>query len=310
MRTKWKILISVLALALFVVIPYAAKAAAGGIQISPLTFKYEISPGQSQSGTITIKNLNSDNLDYIIESENFALVSDDGAPSFSGGNAATTSSSLAGWITVPADQTGTILALGEKNITFNIAAPANAEPGGHYAAIFARQVKKTATGQTEIGIASRVGTLILVTIPGNAKKGAEITEFTSPKVVWKGPVDFTMKVKNSGNIHFDSTGTVAIKSMFGGTTTVELGTHTILPDNSRNFSGVWSSKYPFGRYQITATATDTDGNPMTTTAVLWAVPLVIVIPVIIILIVIILVVKYLKRHLKFVPAKPDKSEKK
>jgi hypothetical protein len=300
MKLKIKILISAAVFSLLTIVPSIVTAAPGGIQISPLTFKYEIKPGASETGVVTIKNLNNENLDYTIEAENFTVVSDDGAPSFSGSTDSNSPSSLANWITVSKDKDGTILPQGEKDVSFTINAPSNAEPGGHYAAIFARQVKKTDEGQTQLGISSRVGTLILVTVPGAVKKGAEITEFTHPQIVWKGPVDFGMKVKNTGNIHFDSKVTLAIKPLVGNTDSVDLGTHTILPNNSRIFSGSWLKQYPFGRYEIQATATDTDGNPITQTAVLWAIPIMIVIPGLVVLLLLILVVRYLRRHLKFV----------
>jgi len=300
MRLKAKFLILAAVVMMLGFVPGTTQAAAGGIQISPLTFKYEIKPGESQTGTIFVKNLNSEDLDYLIESENFSVVSDDGAPSFSGNNVLNAGSSLASWITIEKDQTGTVLPSEEKSISFTITAPSDAEPGGHYAAIFAKQVKKTAEGQTQLGISSRVGTLMLVTIPGEVQKSAEIVEFISPKSVWKGPVDFTMKVKNTGNIHFDSTATISVKSMFGKIAKVDMGTHTILPDNLRNFAGTWTSKYPFGRYSVSAVATDANGDSMTKTAVIWALPLVIVVPVLVALVILVWIVFYLKKHLKFV----------
>ena len=310
MKRKIKFLVTAIALFASVFIMSDARAATGGIQISPLTFKYEIEGGKSKDGEILIKNLNAENLDYIIEMENFTLVSDDGAPSFAGKTEVSAQSSLAEWIKVSTDQTGTILPGAEKRISFTVTTPIDAEPGGHYAAIFAKQIKKSVDGQTQIGIASRVGALVLVTVPGEVEKGAEITEFLPPKVIWKGPVDFSLRVKNTGNIHFDSKAVVEIKPIFGRKTNLDLGTHTILPDNIRNFAGIWGNKYPIGRYQLTATATDADGKQITKSEVLWAVPLIIVIPVLFGLIFLLLIVKYLKKHLKFIPEVKDDKDKK
>ncbi|MEI6498511.1 MAG: hypothetical protein WCO23_00965 [bacterium] len=281
-------------------IPKFALAAQEGIQISPLTYKFDIKPGETQSAKITVKNLNNTPLDYTTEAEIFSSVSDDGAPSFAAETKEAGLNTLADWIVFTNDSTGTIPVGGTKVINFTITVPANAEPGGHYAAVFAKQSTPTAEGQTEIGVASRVGTLVLVTVPGEVIKSSAITEFKSPSFVIGGPVSFDMKVKNSGSVHFDSNAKVELKPIFGKTTTVDLGTHTIIPANSRNFVGEWSYKYPFGRYAITATATDIDGKLMTTTAILWAIPLVIVIPAIFVIILLILLIVYMKKHLKFV----------
>lgn len=276
-----------------------AKAEQKGIQISPLTFKFDVEEGKSQTGKIFVKNLNDEPMNYICESEDFNNVSDEGAPSFAGQNNELGVTTLADWISFQNDQEGILKPGEEKEINFIIDVPIGAEPGGHYAAVFAKTVKKNAEGKTELGISSRVGSLILVSIPGETVKTAQITDFSSPKFVWKGPVDFSMKVKNTGTIHYDSVGTVEIKPLLGKTSIVDLGTHTVIPKNSRIYNAQWPNKYPFGYYAITALATDGDNNVITTTSVMWALPLIIVIPVLVGLVVVIFLIIYLRRHLRF-----------
>jgi hypothetical protein len=300
MRIIKKIIIST-AFLIALILPVVTKAQQAGIQISPVTYNFDIKPGDSQTAQITITNLNSTQLNYIIEIENFASVSDDGAPSFAGTQDDATVTGLKDWFVIAsADKEGSIESKKEKQIQFMINVPKGAEPGGHYAAIFAKEVKKTEEGKTDIAVTSRVGTLILVSVAGDVKKSAEIAEFKSPKFVWKGPVDFSMKVKNSGTTHFDSATEVKIKPIFGAISTVDMGKHTIIPQNLRNYEGKWSKRFPFGYYQLTAQALDGNGNPVTTTVVLWAIPLEIVIPALLALIIIILIVKYVRRHFKVV----------
>jgi hypothetical protein len=109
-----------------------------------------------------------------------------------------------------------------------------------------------------------------------------------------------MKVKNTGTVHFDSRGVVEAKTMFGHITEVDMGTHTIIPQNTRFYEGNWASRYPFGRYTLTAKATDGDGNTVSESRILWALPLIIVIPIIVGLIALIWVVFYLKKHIRIV----------
>jgi hypothetical protein len=59
-------------------------------------------------------------------------------------------------------------------------------------------------------------------------------------------------------------------------------------------------KVSFWLLQSTATATDGNGNPMTTTHTLWAIPLEIVIPSLVALIILIVIIKYVKKHVRFV----------
>jgi hypothetical protein len=251
-----------------------------------------------------------------MEKENFTSVSEEGAPSFSAGDLKEGVTTLADWISFDGPTEGKLLPKQEKEINFTIPIPEGAEPGGHYAAIFVKQIKKTEEGKTELGVSSRVGTLILVSVPGTTNKSAEIVEFKAPKLLLKGPVEckkdgdkiiagscFTMKVRNNGTVHFDSKGTVEIKPLIGRTSVIDLGTHTILPHNIRSFGAGWNKKYPFGYYRLKAQATDGDGNPITATAVMWAIPLIIVLPILATLIIIFMVVRYVKKNFKLVAKK-------
>lgn len=282
-----------------IAIPLTAKAATNGIQISPLTFNLEIPKSGIGSGKIIVTNSNDDALDYVIEVENFAGVTDEGSVSFAGSELEGAVTSLADWFTFDAPKEGQLAAHKDKEIGFTINLPADAEPGGHYAAVFAREVRKNPDGKVVMGVASRVGVLVLISVPGETSKSAQITDFTYPKFVWRGPNDFTMKVQNTGTVHYDSPATVELKNIFGQTTTVDMGKHTLIPKYERLYTGKWASKYPIGYYKVTAKTFDGANNPITTIAVIWAIPLVIVIPVLIGLILLIIIIKYLRKHLRF-----------
>jgi hypothetical protein len=279
----------------------SAKAASQGIQISPINYAYEISPGSSTNAQFIISNVTDQPMSYVLETENFTNVSDDGAPSFGGVSEPEMGiTTLKDWINIPvSDKEGTIAPGDNKMIQFSIDIPLGADPGGHYAALFAKQITKTPEGKTVLGVQNRVGALVLVTVPGNVTKGAEISDFTYTKFFWKNPAEFSMKVKNTGSVHYDSQAKVTLTSLLGKKSEVDLGKHTIIPKFSRDYSGKWSKKYPFGIYKISATATDGSGKEITTTGVLWAIPIMIVIPAVVILALIVWFIIYLRRHLRF-----------
>ena len=307
--SRWMVLSGLVLVALLLSLVLSVKPAkAAGIQISPLVFNMDISSTGSGAGKIIITNNNPDVLNYVVEVENFAGVTEDGAVTFAGKEEADVVTNLSDWFTFDAPKEGAIDPKKDKEISFTVAIPKGAEPGGHYAAIFAREVKKSPTGQAEIGIASRVGALVLVSVPGKVTRTADITNFTYPKFVWRGPNDLILNIKNTGTVHFDSKADVQLKSIFGPTTKVDMGNHTLIPTNDRKYVGTWASKYPFGYYKVTATALDGNKNPITTTGVIWAIPLIIVIPIIILIILLIIIVKYIKRHFKY-QAKPVEETK-
>jgi hypothetical protein len=284
-------------------LPGKTKAATKGIQISPLSFNFDIQDGQNTTGKIVITNFNDDDLNYALEVENFAGVTDEGAVMFAGREELGATTTLADWFTFDAPREGVVSPHKDQEINFTIDIPAGAEPGGHYAAVFAREIRKTASGQTELGVASRVGSLVLVSVPGEVSKTGRITDFTFPKFIWKGPAEFTMKVENTGSVHYDSKANVELSpvAFLGKKTNVDLGTHTIIPKNIRNYDGKLDKKYPFGIFKVNATATDGSGTAISAgvNATIIAIPLMIVIPGLLGLILLIWLILYLKKHLVF-----------
>lgn len=288
-------------LGLLTILPVSSTHAANtGIQISPVTFNFEIKPGESQGGKILITNRNDETMNYVMELEIFDSSSEDGVPSFTVVKPKEGVSTFVDWVTFPDGDKGSIEVGKSKEVNFTISVPAGAEPGGHYGAIFAKQTKPLISEQNQVGVAARVGALVLISVPGNVQKGAQIATFVSPKFVWRGPVNMEMKVKNTGSVHYDSAANVALKPLLGSTVNVDLGTHTLIPNSVRDYKGTWNSKYPFGYYKVSATAQDGDKNLITTTSYLIAIPLIIVLPILVGLIIIIILVKYLKKKFKVV----------
>jgi len=310
MRKEKKLLtiISAFLVSLFAFLPSFAHAEIqqSGIQISPLTYNFEIQQNQTRTGNLYIRNLDTTEMDYAIETELFRETDEYGAPSFQGIKKTEGVTDLTDWIVFNKPTEGTIKSGDQIDVTFEIKVPENAEPGGHYAAIFARQIKKDSEGKTQLGIASRVGLLILVSVPGDVTKTAEIDSFSHKHFAWSGPVNFDLKVKNTGTVHYQSATEVKITPLIGSNSTVSLGSHTILPNTIRAYSGQWSNKYPFGYYKIEAKATDGNGNIVTKNSSMWALPLIILLPILILILIIWLIVKHIKKNYKLVKVEKQK----
>lgn len=299
-KRLWVYPMALMFASVLLVSPSKAQEAKTGIQISPLSYDFEIRPGASQSGKFTLKNLDGAVMNYVLETELFESISEDGAPAFRGVTKPDGVSTLADWIKFSSPLEGTLEPYSSLDINFTIETPANAEPGGHYAAIFARQVKKDAEGKTQLGVASRVGLLTLVSVPGNVTKTGMIKSFSYPSFIWKGPTDFALKFENTGSIHYESTAKVEVKPLLGKSREVDLGKHTVIPNSIRAYGGTWNSKYPFGYYKLTATSTDGAGNKVSATGVLWAIPLMIVIPIILLALLIWGILLYIRQNFQVV----------
>lgn len=229
----------VLLTALFLVallVPVASNA----VTVSPPIIELESAKGNVITDqAIKVRNETNATTTYYLSAERFVAGGEAGSPQFVGGEDV----DLASWIafpfssiSVPAGQT--------VEVPFTITVPNYAGPGGHYAAIFLSTVPPEAkAGGSQVSIASRIGTLILVKIAGEVKEQAEIAEFsTSAKTYDALPVDFITRIKDSGNVHIKPAGTILIKNMWGSVAAkvaVNEAGGNVLPDQIRKFESQW-----------------------------------------------------------------------
>ncbi|MEX0617054.1 MAG: hypothetical protein WD231_04585 [Candidatus Woykebacteria bacterium] len=281
-----------------------------GIQISAPIYNFEIDPGKSAQEIIKVRNVSNIVHTFYPEVFDFKPKDETGTPEFLIGDQSNSYGySLASWIKIA--QEGIKLAPDESAaLNFTINVPADAEPGGHYAGVlFGTSAPKV--GGSQIGISNKVGSLILVRVAGDAKESANIKEFTtSTNFYEQGPVPFTVRVENTGNVHVIPKGVIEIKNIFGSsvaTLNVNEKDGSLLPESIRAFMDkdgnkiTWSpDSLTIGRF--TATLNLTYGDPaknLTSSVTFWVVPwkilLVILLGLIIIILMIIFLVKKYNR---------------
>ena len=295
MKLLSKILMTLSGLVLLVSGAGLARAATiESVQISPLTYKLEVAAGVSRDATITVKNTTMVAMDYAMEVENFNNVTDDGAPvSFE--KSETSGQTLANWISFPA-ATGTMAAGQKTTLKFSIKVPAGAQAGGYYAAVFVRTTPVD-NSDAQLGVIGRVGTLVLVTVPGDISKTLTINETSIPGFIFslRGDKNFSAKITNTGGTYFESQVVAEIQPFLGKKSTLDLGKHLITQNNARTYEAKWGNKYPFGYYKVTLKAIDGDGKSVTSTGSFWALPYEIAVPGLIVLIGLIVTVVVLIR---------------
>jgi hypothetical protein len=158
----------------------------------------------------------------------------------------------------------------EKLIPFTFTVPKNADTGDHAGGIVIQEIEMVDTGGTMTGvrIISRVGVRIYETVPGEVKKGFEITRFdwrlesNGVASFIKDLLDvnkktiFTVGIKNKGNVRITPTAMVEVRNMLGIKTAQldnkSLGVVFPLTENSDGMIS-WEKAPMFGRYKIKAT---------------------------------------------------------
>ena len=268
------------------------------IKISPLTFKYSLDKGEKKSDLISITNRSKFEVQIQSQVEDFVMGDEEGTPQFLPQGSGTTS--LATWVKVSLSKF-TLAPLETKAVSFQISVPKDAEPGGHYAAIFFKTLPKKAVKETTLGVAGRVGTLVLVEVTGEVKKTGEIVEFKAPKIVNRGPVNFKVRFKNTGTVHFQPKGAIKISSWFNkNLAEIPLQEHEVLPNSIRLLWGKWDCRYLFGLYKANLEMKDGEGKVLTASVRFFAFPWKIVLIVLAGIFILFVILRLLKKKFKIV----------
>ncbi|MBI4426673.1 MAG: hypothetical protein HY567_03785 [Candidatus Kerfeldbacteria bacterium] len=226
-----------LALSLSLVALLAAQRSEA-LTISPPTFEVMAKPGESKSLSIRVINDQSTLVTLFTSTANFKAQGETGQPDFLFD---VETIDLASWI--KPGKTSFTLEPGDSTfVPFTIDVPAQAEPGGHYAGLFFGTGAPAADGG-QVGIESKLGALIILSVEGNIRESAAVKEFdTSPDRRNHLPVPFVLRIENIGNVHFRPAGFVTIRNMFGGVSTtipVNPKEGAVLPASIRRFDLLW-----------------------------------------------------------------------
>jgi hypothetical protein len=224
----------------------------------PAKLELAVAAGTSQDFVINARNLGADTQtmrvyfnDYFIRRNNDFVFRKPGHYSYS---CATWLSTAPGDLLIPPGQTG--------SKKFTVSVPANAEPGGHYGVIFFEQAPPP--GNANITAKPRIGSLILVTVPGQIIREGEIKSVSITSTwFWpahKVPILPTRKVKarvvfyNSGNVHLTIHGSLTYKASLGwGAGKVEFNDITVLPKTTRYLETDIPDPPLVGSFKINAT---------------------------------------------------------
>lgn len=287
------ILVATLLLSALPLFTYAST----GLKIQPVKIDETLSPGQSTSGTINLTNVSDTPVEVQITLQDFVPLA--GADSIQFVGRAPGVTSVRDWISIAGPAVFTFKVGETKDISYTIAAPANAEPGGHFGVVLFKATEANSANQLKVG--TQVGMLVLVAVPGSHTEKGKIQSFTAPAFLQQAPVPFTMVFENTGTVHFEPRGQIIIKDMLGRTAgTVPISGVVTLPTSIKKMEFDWNvSGFLFGHYSAVATIIDGDGNTLTSSEVsFWVVPVWYTIAFFILLLVIFFILRFLKRRVK------------
>ena len=242
--------------------------------IAPLTFEITANPGDIVENYLKVYNPSPDT------SVQIEMVIEDIAPTGEAGHvivepAETETYSLARWIETEPKEFS-LAPREEKFVKFTINIPENAEPGGHYGTVIAGAKLVAGPRATGAAILPRVGSLVLLTVPGVMREELIVKEFFAPSYSEYGPIPFTIKFENRGTIHVKPAGFVTITDWCGKKVAdIEFSQNNVLPNSVRKIETSLDKKWLFaGRYTATLTGSYGISNTSFTPVVItfWAFP--------------------------------------
>lgn len=228
-RTKLRKISTTFVLAAMLTSVISAQA----LTISPARAELTADPGETISDSFLLINEQNTDQTFYTSVENFESQGETGTPNFTASK-----EGLPTWIKV---EEKVVLKKGERvKIPYTVTVPADADAGGHFAAIFLSTVPP-ALGEGEVSVGAKVGMLVLLKVTGSIKEQGGLKSFIikeDKKVLTSLPVEFIYRFENAGNDRVKPEGNIIIKNMFGGETArleANKAQGNVLPGSTRRF---------------------------------------------------------------------------
>lgn len=254
------------------------------LSISPSLFDMSVNPGQEWRSSLRVINVNDYDLTVYVEVVNFVPQGESGDGRFVPINSEETKgSTLAEWfivnkepITIPREQT--------YEIPIAVRVPADAAPGGHFAAILVgTKPLETEPGQAQVQTSQMITSLFFARVAGDIKEIGTIREFTTQSSWLSKPeVTFDLRFENKGNVHLQPQGDIRIRNMWGqerGVIPINQSTQfgNVLPESIRKFTFGWKGEWSIsdiGRYTAEVTLAYGTNERQFATAItnFWVIP--------------------------------------
>ena len=261
----------------------ASNGAANGFTVSPVLSEITVNKGSSQTVPVTVSNPTSTSLvAQPIVNDFSAALDGTGTPNLI----------LKDNVKLPSNNFKSLVGniptttLGPNEtqiINVTITVPKNTNSGGYYGAI--RFIPGNTGSTSNVGLTASVGTLFLVTVPGNLTTSLSINQLSAADVngnassfFTNGQISTLLRLSNTGNIHTQPYGTIELKNMWGHVLSITQFNSTkanILPDSTRKFLVSMPQRSYLGRYTITASIANgtSSSNLVVATSSFWYIPI-------------------------------------
>ena len=249
-RAKFGGLAALIAVIAIFSAPSPAQAAVEGIGVSPTSQELEIAPGGTLVGSMTVINDGTSDIVYKVSVSDYHVTDESYKADFNSVSSSRDVSAVS-WFTLP--QTSATVKSGDQvKVPYTIRVPVTAVIGGHYVAVFAETVPKL-TGGNAIARVQKLGSLFYLNVSGAVSRDGSIASFTAPWLQFTSPLTATLRMKNSGNVHFAASGDIIATDLFGSRQAKTAFKGEVLPGTTRRFDLGLNVAGPIGIYKVSVT---------------------------------------------------------
>jgi hypothetical protein len=218
-----------------------------GITASPTTQSVELTAGSSYSGSVKVFDSGTTDYKLTLNVDPYSVHGEDYDQSFVLQRDMIDASR---WFHL--DQTSYDLKAGQHvAVSYQITVPPGVGPGGYYAVLFAEN--KTPTGEGSIKSLKRVGIIFYLSVKGPLNVSGNVESFAVPWLHLAPPLHATLRMKNDGNVHFDTDIDIQVKDLFGNTKSMLSAQKIILPSTIRRIPLDWEDAPGFGLFRVEGT---------------------------------------------------------
>jgi hypothetical protein len=231
--------------------------AADGFNIvtSPLPIKLSTPPGRTVTTELRMKNLNPQNETIKMGLMKFGATGESGQPNLFD---LTPKDTYANWVTFTPRQF-----VAEPNVWKTVTMTINVPPEaslGYYLAVTFSRASQPGDSAGQSSVRGSAATLVLLDVQGaNDKRSLSLLDFNVQKKLYEYvPVNFNVKLRNTGNIYLAPTGNIFISKGDKPVATINFNDagSSVLPGSNRVYTVPWSSGFPRFQDKIV------DGKPV------------------------------------------------
>jgi hypothetical protein len=188
-----------------------------GLFITPLRTYLDVRPGNIQNNTFTVANITEQPITVDLSVQQFSVADYSYDYRFSQVHE--------DWVKMAKTQLS-LQPNKSESLTYTVAAPTDASPGGHYFTLFA--TAKFPGNPNKV----QAATVLYVTVAGDLHRTSVINKESIPWISFDNDIDFSMDIKNTGNTHFFTYSSGRMQGLSAKSHQPEV-TNLLLPGTSR-----------------------------------------------------------------------------